>query len=775
MNASRIPHAIVVQAFQRRRIAIKKVREVRHEKRKEIEKYSAAMSSITALRNRCSRNLLVKGSYSKEGSNYRYTSVFDEKKPKPKKNDPSVFKGTVQEMFNHWCVSVRPTGVMDQLTDSKFTKMLLETKLVDDKILKRSDCDLIFAGQKEAGSKTINFTQFVTAMDVIAVTLFEDVKEYPEHGPKRSRLRGRQARHAKLMLDHLLKTKTNMQFYRYLMKHTDHVLAVSCRPVQGLARRRGAAAYMLNLRTAAEEIRYLKVKKQAATVIASKLFRRYKGRCEGLRLARGFIVKMIDPTLPDDPFWWSRVTGRSSWDKPWVFGPVHDATKEVHVPPKGSEYTVLCVHCSTEKATIACEDCGESFCKEDFDTLHLKGNRRAHRTVEIPNCFRCGFQTASRFCETCCRVGAEREREGEAGAYGKGCGNYCDHCFGASHPKLMAQDPIKSITKRLSDAEAALNKLKLKRQILRKEQRTRRRKEFERCRELGLLKESEMKKFNEEFDFDQYLAEEEEERRRKEQEEIEAEEQQRKNANKSPMLQTRKRSTLAETEMNKAAMLTPEALEMAQREKEANALVTALKEEKLNMAIRLKEEDRLLDENLLPFRGLRKELLGEIESHTITGAEGPAAPSKRKTPSELLNSKMHRPRWLVVPCVECKGLAARWRCEQCNDIFCRSCFDFIHARGLKQTHSPVVALSWYTPFMNKKFEELCLVNSRRKALQSMAAAAARKREHTRNTAAIMIQKRYRGILDRRIGVPKLKQLRAKVREAWRERQNDAEM
>jgi len=791
MNVFRIPHAISVQAHVRMRQAKRRVKIIREDKRREIEKYSAALCSIDALRARCARNLLVQASYDKEGVKYRYKSLLnvsngkaidkkktsskDPKRDKEKSKDDNLFKGTIQEMFTHWCVTVRPPGTDDQLTDNKFMKMLLEAKLVDDKVLKRSDCDLIFASQKEAKCKTINFTQFITAMDVIAVTLFEDVREYPEDGHKKSRLRGRKARHAKLFLDHLLLTKTNKQFHRYLMRHTDYVLAASCRPVQGLARKRGAAAYMLSLRAAAEQLRLQSLMNQSATTIASKLFRKYKGRCEGLRLARGFIVKMVDPTLPDDPFWFSRVSSRSSWTKPWVFGPTHDATKEVHLPPKGSEYTVMCVHCSVEKATIACEDCGEAFCKADYDTLHLKGNRRAHRTVDIPNCFRCGFQTASRFCETCRRVGAEREREGEAGAYGKGCGNYCDHCFGASHPKLMAQDPTKSITKRLYDAEAMLQKMKIKRQIFRKEQRARRRKEIERCRKLGLMTET--KNDHDDFDFDQYIEEEEEEKRVKEQEAMLALEQERTKNQRSPMMQSmRKKSTLID-EVDKAtatSMMTPEALELAQQEKEASALVAAIKEEKHNLAIRLKEEDRMLDEKLLPLRHLRKEVLEEVEGRTLSGAEGPPAP-KRRMPSELLNSKIHRPAWLVVPCVECKGLAARWRCEQCNDIFCRACFDFIHARGLKQTHAPVVALSWYTPFMNKKFEELCLVNTRRRALQSMAAAAARKRDHTRHTSAIIIQKTYRGVLDRRVGIPKLKRLRGALREAWRLRENDEDM
>jgi hypothetical protein len=39
----------------------------------------------------------------------------------------------------------------------------------------------------------------------------------------------------------------------------------------------------------------------------------------------------------------------------------------------------------------------------------------------------------------------------------------------------------------------------------------------------------------------------------------------------------------------------------------------ALKEEKRNLVARRKEEDRLMDEKLLPFKNLRKEVLTEVE------------------------------------------------------------------------------------------------------------------------------------------------------------------
>jgi hypothetical protein len=52
----------------------------------------------------------------------------------------------------------------------------------------------------------------------------------------------------------------------------------------------------------------------------------------------------------------------------------------------------------------------------------------------------------------------------------------------------MAQDPTKSINRRLRDVEFTLEKLKLKRQALRREQRERRRREYARVKALGLLK-----------------------------------------------------------------------------------------------------------------------------------------------------------------------------------------------------------------------------------------------------------------------------------------------
>ncbi|CAN0318749.1 unnamed protein product, partial [Phaeothamnion confervicola] len=55
----------------------------------------------------------------------------------------------------------------------------------------------------------------------------------------------------------------------------------------------------------------------------------------------------------------------------------------------------------------------------------------------------------------------------------------------------------------------------------------------------------------------------------------------------------------------------------------------------------------------------------------------------------------HKSKALVVPCVSCKSYAARWRCDDCADVFCRRCFAALHAHGNSQLHS-VEPLPYYT-------------------------------------------------------------------------------
>jgi hypothetical protein len=58
-------------------------------------------------------------------------------------------------------------------------KLLNEAGLVDKANLKRSDVDLIFTAQKLPGAKTLDYAQFLQALDVVAATVLAHVKEYP--------------------------------------------------------------------------------------------------------------------------------------------------------------------------------------------------------------------------------------------------------------------------------------------------------------------------------------------------------------------------------------------------------------------------------------------------------------------------------------------------------------------------------------------------------------------------------------------------------------------
>ena len=44
-----------------------------------------------------------------------------------------------------------------------------------------------------------------------------------------------------------------------------------------------------------------------------------------------------------------------------------------------------------------------------------------------------------------------------------------------------------------------------------------------------------------------------------------------------------------------------------------------------------------------------------------------------------------------VPCVECEDVASAVRCVQCEDNFCSLCFQYLHRKGKRATHTPIKA------------------------------------------------------------------------------------
>lgn len=48
-----------------------------------------------------------------------------------------------------------------------------------------------------------------------------------------------------------------------------------------------------------------------------------------------------------------------------------------------------------------------------------------------------------------------------------------------------------------------------------------------------------------------------------------------------------------------------------------------------------------------------------------------------------LNSLQHRWTPLVVICVECRRYAARWLCDDCEEVYCVGCYASVHRHGSK--------------------------------------------------------------------------------------------
>ena len=65
--------------------------------------------------------------------------------------------------------------------------------------------------------------------------------------------------------------------------------------------------------------------------------------------------------------------------------------------------------------------------------------------------------------------------------------------------------------------------------------------------------------------------------------------------------------------------------------------------------------------------------------------------------------KEHNWSWLVQPCVECKSYAARWRCEDCEDVYCTACYSKVHKRGSRVNHR-CEPLTYYTPTIHDHYE-----------------------------------------------------------------------
>ena len=133
--------------------------------------------------------------------------------------------------------------------------------------------------------------------------------------------------------------------------------------------------------------------------------------------------------------------------------------------------------------------------------------------------------------------------------------------------------------------------------------------------------------------------------------------------------------------------------------------------------------------------------------------------------------KKHNWSWLVQCCVECRSYAARWRCEDCQDVYCTGCFSNVHKRGTRVNHK-CEPLTYYTPTIHDHYErEMREKNRRDRKGKDLEEEAERLRKLEYRSACV-VQKRYRGNRGRKVGKAHLKEGRQKIRAAWRQRKED---
>ncbi|GMH65185.1 hypothetical protein TrLO_g5227 [Triparma laevis f. longispina] len=136
--------------------------------------------------------------------------------------------------------------------------------------------------------------------------------------------------------------------------------------------------------------------------------------------------------------------------------------------------------------------------------------------------------------------------------------------------------------------------------------------------------------------------------------------------------------------------------------------------------------------------------------------------------------KEHKWSWLVQCCVECRQYAARWRCEECMDVYCTACFSKVHKRGTRVNHK-CEPLTYYTPTIHDHYEREMREKSRRDRRASDDESAEIARQKLEYKSAMAVQKRYRGYRARKWGRHFLKEGRQHIRAEWRQRKKDDEV
>ncbi|CAM9563321.1 unnamed protein product, partial [Choristocarpus tenellus] len=135
------------------------------------------------------------------------------------------------------------------------------------------------------------------------------------------------------------------------------------------------------------------------------------------------------------------------------------------------------------------------------------------------------------------------------------------------------------------------------------------------------------------------------------------------------------------------------------------------------------------------------------------------------------NRADHRWSPLVVMCVECKRYAARWLCDECEEVYCHSCYSFIHSHGTKIRHG-AERLPYYTADMHMNYGLFCQKRQKKRKAEEVLHGREIACQESRHAAAVVIQAGWRGMKGRIEGRAFLKAKRREIRLAWRQRRRD---
>ena len=282
--------------------------------------------------------------------------------------------GPVQQIFHAFTKQPK-----SQLSLEQLVKMLREG--VD-----RKTVELVFSKVKERGQHTLGFEQFTSAIVAISAELSSDKRTVSP---------------TTFVTEMLLCKVWARDINARLEQVVDEKLYVAVSRIQACFRTFHLQKLFIASRSALTACKSERERNRHATKIQTQWRRRVARRKLLTKLER-IILKYID-SESGEAFWHNTHTGESTWEKPRILGD-SDVDASIALPDADEEFVIQCDNCDQADARFLCYDCKRPFCEDCYRVLHLKGSALRHDAEPIKLCGDCGYQAASRTCETCCAV-----------------------------------------------------------------------------------------------------------------------------------------------------------------------------------------------------------------------------------------------------------------------------------------------------------------------------------------------------------------------------------